>query len=262
MSLAPSADSVLQILVLLARQVEPVPAATVATSLGLPRSTTYRLLGALVDAGFVSYLPEEKRYGLGVVAFELGSSYSRQMPLRRVAQPVLTRLVATAKENAHLAVLHGPDVYYVIEQRAPRRRALVTDVGVRLPATLTASGLAVLSALSDAQVRAIYPDPSDLADRAGRAGRGPTSLAELDDRLRDVRRRGFAFEDGDVTPGLASVGMPVLDRSRYPVAGISVTFDADTADADRRALLVAAVRRAATTLSRRLGAPAADSRDS
>ena len=44
MSLSPAADTVLRILVLLARQVEPVPAATVATSLGLPRSTTYRLL--------------------------------------------------------------------------------------------------------------------------------------------------------------------------------------------------------------------------
>lgn len=253
MSLSPSADAVLQILVLLARQVEPIPATTIATTLGLPRSSTYRLLGSLTDAGFVSYLPEEKRYGLGVVAFELGSSYSRQMPLRRIAQPVLTRLVASAKENAHLAVLHGPDVYYVIEQRAPRRKTLVTDVGVRLPATLTASGLAILSALSDAQVHAIYPDPSDLADRGGRAGRGPTSLAELDDRLVGVRRRGFAFEDGDVTPGLASVGMPVLDRSGYPVAGISVTFDAERVDVARRGQLVDAVRRAAATLTRRLG---------
>src|SRR3954471_23284731 len=116
MSLAPAADAVLQILVLLARQAEPVPAAQIGALLDLPRSTTYRLLGALVEQGFVSYLPEERRYGLGVVTFEMGSSYSRQMPLRRVAHPVLSRLAATSRENAHLAVLHGPDVYYVIEQ--------------------------------------------------------------------------------------------------------------------------------------------------
>lgn len=252
MSLAPAADAVLRILVLLARQLEPIPAATIAEALHLPRSTTYRLLGSLVDQGFVSYLPEEKRYGLGVVTFELGSSYSRQMPLRRVAQPVLTRLVATTKENAHLAVLHGPDVYYVIEQRAPRRRALVTDVGVRLPATLTASGLAILSALSPAQVHAIYPDATDLVDRGGR---GPHSLAELDDLLARVRRRGHAVENGQITPGLASVGVPVPDRTGYPVAGVSVTYDADRVDAERRRHLVQAVRHAADTLARRLGAP-------
>ena len=250
MSLAPAADTVLRILVLLARQVEPVPAATVATGLGLPRSTTYRLLGALVEQGFVSYLPEERRYGLGVVTFELGSSYSRQMPLRRVAQPVLTRLATTAKENAHLAVLHGPDVYYVIEQRAPRRRTLVSDVGVRLPATVTASGLAVLAALPAAQVRAVFPDRDALVTRDGH---GPATPAELRTLLAAVRARGYAVEDGLVTAGLASVGVPVLDRTGYPVAGISVTFEADRVDADRHARLVADVRRAAATLTRRLG---------
>lgn len=250
MSLAPAADAVLQILVLLARQVEPVPAATVASSLGLPRSTTYRLLGSLVDAGFVSYLPEEQRYGLGVVVFELGSSYSRQMPLRRLAQPVLTRLVAATKENAHLAVLHGADVYYVIEQRAPRRRALVSDVGVRLPATLTASGLAIMSELSTAQLHALHPDASGLVERDGH---GPTTLAALRDLLTGVRERGYAVEDGLITVGLASVGVPVLDRSGYPVAGISVTFEAERVDDQRRARLVSEVKRAAVNLTRRLG---------
>lgn len=251
MSLAPAADAVLKILVLLARQLEPVPAATIAASVGLPRSTTYRLLGSLVDAGFVGYLPEERRYGLGVVALELGSSYSRQMPLRRLAQPVLTRLVAATKENAHLAVLHGQDVFYVIEQRAPRRRALVTDVGVRLPASLTASGLAIMSALSAAQLHAIHPDSSGLV---ARDGRGPTSLPELRDLLTHVRERGYAVEDGLVTAGLASVGVPVVDRTGYPVAGVSVTFEAERVDGERQARLVTEVKRAASSLSRRLGA--------
>lgn len=250
MSLAPSADAVLRILVLLARQVEPVPASLIATALELPRSTTYRLLGALIDEGFVSYLPEEKRYALGVVAFELGSSYSRQMPLRRIAQPVLSRLVGTAKESAHLAVLRGADVYYVIEQRAPRRRALVSDVGVRLPASLTASGLAILAALPAAQVRAIYPHESALV--VGNRG-GPATIAELDRLLVTVRQRGFATENGQVTAGLSGIGMAVMDRDGHAVAGVAVTFETDRVSSERRVELVEAVRRAATTLTRRLG---------
>ena len=47
---------------------------------------------------------------------------------------------------------------YVIEERAPGRPPLVTEVGVRLPAHLTASGRAILAALPTAQVRALYPD--------------------------------------------------------------------------------------------------------
>jgi DNA-binding IclR family transcriptional regulator len=86
-----------------------------------------------------------------------------------------------------------------------------------------------------------------------RAGHGPTTLRELRALLTSVRERGYAVEDGQVTSGLASVGVPVLDRTGYPVAGISVTFEAERVDAERHDRLVADVRRAAATLTRRLG---------
>ncbi len=249
MSLAPAADSALRILALLARQVEPVPAGLISATLQLPRSTTYRLLGILIDQGFVSYLPEERRYGLGVVSFELGSAYARQMPLRRIAQPVLSRLVDQVGQNAHLAVLHGTDVYYVIEERASGRPPLVSDVGVRLPATLTASGLAMLSRLTAAQLRALYPSAAALVQRDGR---GPGTLQALRTVLVETRRRGFALEEDLVTPGLSSVGLPVLDHTGHPLAGVSVTYQADRVETGEERRLVEAVRRAAETLTRRL----------
>ena len=134
--------------------------------LRLPRSTTYALLAELEGAGFVVHLPEERRYGLGVGAFEIGTAYLRQEPLARLARPVLTRLVEAVGQSAHLAVLHGREVLYVVEERAPGRPRLVTDVGVRLPAQLTASGRAVLAGLSAAQVRALFPDASAFVESA------------------------------------------------------------------------------------------------
>ena len=110
-----------------------MPAAAIARDLGLPRSTVYHLLAVLRDEGFVVHLPEQRRYGLGVAAFELGSAYARQEPLRWIAGTVLGRLVDATTHNGHLAVLHGRDVLYVIEERAAGRPSLVTDVGVRLP---------------------------------------------------------------------------------------------------------------------------------
>ena len=41
----------------------------IASAVGLPRSSTYHLLRAMITEGFVVHLPEEKRYGLGVAAF-------------------------------------------------------------------------------------------------------------------------------------------------------------------------------------------------
>ena len=80
----PAADQTLRILTFLARQRGPVAAATLAAQLGIPRSSAYHLLATLEQHGFVVHLPAERRWGLGVAAFELGGGYARQEPLARL----------------------------------------------------------------------------------------------------------------------------------------------------------------------------------
>ena len=248
---APAAAAALEVLSLLARHTEPLPAGSISRALGLPRSTTYHLLTVLREQGFVTHLPEERRYGLGVAAFELGSAYQRQAPLQRMARPLLGRLVDETTHNAHLAILHGRDVLYVIEERAPGRPLLVTDVGVRLPATLTASGLAMLAELPAQQIRALFPHRDTLVQRDGR---GPASVSQLRRELTEVRQRGYAVEDSSVSAGLSSVARAVLDHTGHPVAGVAVTYPTAEVDAPERDRIVAAVSRVAATLSARLGA--------
>jgi DNA-binding IclR family transcriptional regulator len=234
----------------MARQPGPVPAAALARELGLPRSTTYHLLAELLAAGFVVHLPEERRYALGVEAFELGTAYLRQAPLARLARPVLGRLVDAVGHTAHLAVLHGNDVLYIVEERAPGRPPLVTDVDVRLPAHLTASGRAILAHLPDRHVRALYPGAGAFVQRHGA---GPTSLSALRRILSEVRQAGFATEDGDVTPGFASVAVAVHDHAGLPIAGAAVTYPVDEVRPDARSRLTLRLTRAAAELSRRIG---------
>ncbi|MDQ2797713.1 MAG: IclR family transcriptional regulator, partial [Actinomycetota bacterium] len=152
--------------------------------------------------------------------------------------------------TAHLAVQHGREVVYVIEERAPGRPPLVTDVGVRLPAQLTASGRAILAALPASQIRALFPDPSGFVLRTGI---GPRSMSALRTLLVDGRRRGYALEDGEVTPGWASVAAAVLDHSGHPLAGVAVTFPAARTSDAQRARIAELVTRTAARLTRRVG---------
>lgn len=247
MSQVPAATRALRVLRFLATQPTPVPLQRVAAACELPRSTAYHLLQAMAEEGFVVHLPEEHRYGLGIAAFEVGTGYSRQEPLQRLARRHLVQLVDEAGQSSHLAVLHGREVLYVLEERAPGRPPLVTDVGVRLPAHLTASGRAILAALPAAQVRALFPDRGAFVDRTGV---GPSSLTQLRELLIETRRRGYSLEVDEVTTGFSSVAAAVLDHNRHPVAAVAVTFpDAAHVDAERIAALTA---RTATTLSRRI----------
>ncbi|GAA4987839.1 IclR family transcriptional regulator [Yinghuangia aomiensis] len=256
MSSVPAAAQVLAILRYLAGQAAPVHAAAISRDVGLPRSTTYHLLDTLARAGFVVHLPEERRYALGVSAFELGSGYSRQAPFQRLARVPLARLVDRTGHNAHLAVPHGREVLYVIEERAPGRAPLVTDVGVRLPAHLTASGQAMLARLPTAQVRALFPDATAFVQRTD-AG-GPRSLTALRTRLVEVRRRGYATENGEVTLGFSSVATAVTDHADHPVAGVAVTFETGSLDPRQYERLAEEVARTARELTRRMGGHVAE----
>jgi DNA-binding IclR family transcriptional regulator len=247
MAQVPAATRTLRVLRYLASQPDPVPLETIARACSLPRSSAYHLVTAMVEEGFVVHLADEHRYGLGVAAFEVGSGYARQAPLQRIARRPLAELVDRVRQSAHLAVLHGSDVLYVLEERAPGLPPLVTDVGVRLPAQLTASGRAVLAHLPAAQVRALYPSPASFVLRHGV---GPTSLSSLRSLLSETRQRGYATETGEVTPGLSSVAAAVLDHNDFPIAGVAVTFAEGESDPDS---LANEVRRTARLLSARLG---------
>jgi len=247
----PAADQALRILGLLARSRGPVPASIIATQLELPRSTVYHLLATLQEHGFVMHLSEEKRYGLGIAAVELSSAYARQEPLTRIGRPLMAALVDRVRVSGHLAVPHGRDVLYVIEERSPGSPTLVTDVNVRLPMQLTASGRAILAALPKAQVRALFPDRESFVHRHG-IDDGIDRYSKLCTVLHDTVTRGFAVERGAVTPGFSSVAVPVLDHRGWPVAAIALTFRDEVVPYEQYAELAAEVRRAAETLSSRI----------
>jgi DNA-binding IclR family transcriptional regulator len=235
----PAADSTLRILSFLSRQRGSVPA------LDLPRSTTYHLLTTMLEHGFV--VNGDRRWALGVATHDLGTGYLRQQPLALVGRNPVMRLADAMGENAHLAVLHGRDVVYVVEGRAKGRPSLITDVGVRLPAHLTASGRSMLAEMSREQVLALFPDDASLT------GRGDVRLnrRDLREALRLSRVRGFAVENGEITPGFASIAVPVLDRTGWPLAAVALTFPEGTNNPEtlaREATLVAA------EISRRLRA--------
>lgn len=243
----PAATAALRAMKFLSGQPLPVSASRIARVVGMPRSSTYHLLAAMADEDFVIHYPDDKTWGIGIAAWEVGHGFAQQEPLARLARIPLARLVDSVGQSAHLVMLSDSDVLYVIEERAPGRPPLVTDVGVRLPAHLTASGRAILATLPPAQIRALYPGKDSFTSRTGQGPRSPTELRRL---LSQARQRGYATEDGEVTPGFSSVAAPI--ESTAIRASVAVTWDADHDEpADN---LLDALLKTAAEISRRLGA--------
>lgn len=251
-SKVPAAASTLRILTYLASRSHPVPASRIAAELSIPRSSTYDILAELLSQGFVLHYPDVHAYGLGPSAYELSFGYSRQAPLARLGKRITERLTDRVGESCHIAVLQGRYVLYVVEARASRKNfSLISDVGVRLPAHLTASGRAILGALPEAQVGVVFSGESDLESHVGTGpSPGPFPVARALADARDTRARGYGLERGEVTHGIRSVALPVFDGAKWPIASIAVTWEDDYGDRDQDILdaIADAVRALQTAL--------------
>lgn len=247
---APAVRQAVAVLRRLAASPDPLPAAALARALGVPRSSMYHLLSVLVDEGLVVHLPEQHRYGLGLGVFELGSAYLRHDPLEHLARPLLARLVHDVGDTAHLAILHGAELLYLLKVQPEHPTTLVTDVGVRLPAHLTASGRALLAHLPAEQVRALFPGRESFVDRTGA---GPRTLPELRTMLAAERRQGWAVEVGFITPEVVTVAAPSFDHNGHPVAAVAVPFRRRARPIETWPELARHVVAAADALTRRLG---------
>ena len=253
MSKVPAANRTLSILRTMAEIGQPTTADRLAKKLGLPRSSCYQLLEVLEEEGFAIHYPAERRWGLGLAAWELGSAYQRHEPLERLARPVLARLIAELSKKTsvvgHLAILDGSDVLYLLEERPVRSLKLVTDIGVRLPAHLTASGRAMLQHLDKRQIAASFRG----RELANRTNLGPRDLAALNNLLELERVQGFALEVDEVSMGYASVGMAILDHLDHPIAALAITMQSNQLEKLQLSQLAMVLEKAAVELSRKFG---------
>lgn len=247
----PAAERTLDILTALASAPGPVTASGLARDLRIPRSTAYQLLEVLVDRGFVTHLVDEHRWTLGLSAFEVGAAYLRGGQLEHVAEPLLRRLARDAPVPvvAHLGILRGHEVVYVLKEQSDHIVTTVTEVGVRLPAALTASGRAMLACLTREQVRAQMSVREAFVDRTGR---GPRSLTALNELIAQERRSGHSEEDGFITEGFASVAVAVTGARGEPIASVGLTFRTDSAPPGTKRALANAARRCAEDIEARM----------
>lgn len=245
-----SATRVFDILEVLAAHAQPMATMAIARECGIPKSSAHHLLNVMLERNYVTYYEHERAWGLGVSIFEVGSAYLRRTPLQRLGRPILESVCADTGETCHLAILHGADVLYLDkEEPAGNGPNLVTDIGVRLPAHLTAVGWAILSELPEAQVKAAIGG----GPMVTRTGTGPDRIDALLKGLATVRAKGFAFDDQMVTPGICYLAAPVFSHSDQPVAAIGVSYLAAKSDDATVGRLAEIVCTAATRFSSSLG---------
>jgi flavin reductase (DIM6/NTAB) family NADH-FMN oxidoreductase RutF len=170
-----------------------------------------------------------------------------QLTAMRLGARAIERLVAKFDETMALAVwgTHGPTITYWEPASTPVSEAL--PVGLILPVTSTATGLAFAAHLpAEAVARTAWPDQVTNSEED-----------DWDQRLAEVRRRGLARQGLETfyrsETLINALSAPVLDASGQAVLTLTAVGDAARFGGDLDGEFAHALRETAKDLSRRLG---------
>lgn len=221
-----------------------------ARRLGQTKNQTYRLLQTLADEGMVVMDPITKKYSLGYRMLELGIAAQRSSPLVTAAAPVMDRLSEEIGETINLGVLADDRSAICVDQRESRWSLQIrARVGARFPLYAGAISKVLLANQSDAFIERFL-------DRVGELPRfTDKTIADRDEfkrHLEQIRAEGIAASDEDLDLGACSYAAPIRNRQGVVVAGISIAAPVSRLGPAERQRNIAAVRRAAEEVSRRL----------
>lgn len=180
---------------------------------GLPRSTAYRIAATLVARGYL-LVERRGRYHPGPAWHRMG--HDRLTPLlASVSRRPLARLAAASRAHAHLGVLEGGMVTYLVKQRYGSCDVHSAE-NMQLEAYCSAIGKCLLA-------------QQDPAERDAYLGSGPfvpltpatiTDPEDIRPHLSTICAQGWAIEIEESAPGLMCLSVPVL----VPQIGISAAI--------------------------------------
>lgn len=189
------------------------------------RSTLYRYLGALTNAGLLTSLPNIG-YTLGPRITELDHELRSSDPLITNGRPILQTLVKEINGFGLLCRRYREHVLCVHQEPGVSGISSSYERGRAMPLMRGATSRVILAHLSGQQLRRIY---GQLSGALSEEGYGRT-LKEVQDNLRVIREDGYCRSRGEVTPGVTGIAAPIFDGMGSVIGSLTLTVRNDEVD--------------------------------
>jgi IclR family acetate operon transcriptional repressor len=190
-----------------------------ARNLKASKSTTLALARTLTKAGMLRDARPGPRYFLGTALIRLGDITRSQLPLGDICRPVLAQLADLTKMTSRVAIYDSGYPVFIERVDGPGSVRFHTPLGQREEPHASAAGKAMLSTMTDDEVRAICAEHGLPA----RTSRTITDIGLLLESLTTVRANGFAVDDEEDAEGIFCVGAAFFGHDGSCAGAVSVT---------------------------------------
>lgn len=208
----------LKVLEVLSEARAPISAAEVAVVIGAERSTAYRMLMTLMDAGYVQRDPRTRGYRLGYKILSLSRPLLSGDEKAELIGECLREISARTGETVHYSVLDRDCAVLVQRAKGSQRVTIDFQIGDRAPLHCTSIGKVLLA----------YQEPPVVEAAVARglpkvARNTITDAQRLRAELRKIRAQGYAYDDFEFADDMRCVAVPVLEKDGSVTGGISLS---------------------------------------
>ena len=212
-----SVDRALEIIETLSKHGTGMSLVELSNEVGLNKTTTYRMLCAIMAHGWVVKDAITGHYRMTLKVFELGSSVTSN--ILTVTRPFFEELSYEIGETFHLVVQEGAEVVYLYKEESFQSIKMGSRVGVRNSIFATGVGKAILAYQSSEEVKNLW-ESSTIKSKTKNTIVDYNKMVE---ELILVRKRGWALDDEENEVGVRCVAVPILSKDNKPIAAISVS---------------------------------------
>ncbi len=219
-------------------------------SLGLTRSTAYRYVKELCEAGLLAPVGGGG-YSLGPRIIELDRQIRHSDPLLTVGAEVLAGLLPRCGEGIlFICGLRGDAVLSVYLAANPNSLDISYSRGRPMPLFRGSASVIILAHLPEGRLRRLFRDHRDAIAAAG-LGEDWVSFRS---RLRDIRARPYLTGRAQLDRGVFAISAPVFDGDGNIFASLTLAMPERRADEDDVATLAALVVEGARAITAAVGA--------
>ncbi|MBO1076197.1 IclR family transcriptional regulator [Roseomonas marmotae] len=215
---------------------------------GSTKTLAFRMATTLEARGYLLKDCETRGYTLGYKPLLLSERMQHQMPLLRVAKPVLDDLMNRTRENVSLLVRDDLQTVCIGIRQSPQPIRLYAELGRQGPLHV-GGGPKLLLAFAPEEVQEAVL--TGLLERF--TPETITDAGRLRALLVHIRERGYNISHGDQDAGAFSIAAPVRDHSGQVVASISVAGPQSRLTGDLERLYIRMIVNAGAEISALLG---------
>lgn len=216
----------------------------------LPQPTVHRILGELVDEGFVRRLPH-KKYALGAglsVLSSVSPSLIKSLDgIRQVAEELATKL----GDSVYVGMRTGDTVRYLVRATGSFPiHAFPVEEGTQLPLGVTNAGISLIPYMpNEARQRVLQPKFL-LRRRQGDSPEDMDIVKETIKVVESVEHNGYFFAVDLMATDTAGIAVPIPSPSGLPpYMALSITAISSRFPEKRVSEVVPVLRSAATRMS-------------